>query len=128
MTTSTLTVTEFVLARIAEDEAAALRRAQDREAEPYWRVDPAVQPPSRDGRGVTGYLKAESPEDRRVLAQCAAMRKIVVNALVYREKADSEVVESRKFIAQIMAETAEDSLQPLASIWSDHPDWREEWA
>jgi hypothetical protein len=104
-----MSITDFVLARIAEMETAARRNFR---LGPYEIQDMAF---GWEGR-------------RRVLAQCAAMRKIVVNALVYREKADSEVVESRKFIAQIMAETAEDSLQPLASIWSDHPDFREEWA
>jgi hypothetical protein len=126
MTTSTLTVTEFVLARIAEDEAGALRRAQDREAEPYWRVDPAMQAPSRDGRVVTGYLKTESPEDRRVLAQCAAMRKIVELHRGFgrdEEWAPEGYCECEGTLASPCA-----TVRALASIWSDHPQFDPAWA
>lgn len=107
MTASTLMVTDFILARIAEDEAVAqesalrtpmdvaLGWAADRDyLEPYLSVDPA-----------------------RVLAQCAAMREIV--------GWHQEILTVCQGCAT--ARYPCQTLRALASIWSDHPDWREEW-
>jgi hypothetical protein len=104
MTTSTLTVTEFVLARIEEDEAWTLgadceweRWADDEACKPEWDL-PATDMPSHPAR---------------VLAQCAGMRKIVEESVAL----DGEY-------AGIGLSAA---VRALASIWSDHLDWREEW-
>jgi hypothetical protein len=98
-TTSTLTVTEFVLARIKEDEAAA-------------RVDldgDAWGNPYSEGTGIELTFTAE-----RVLAQCAAMRKIVEHCVEQAHYTDTPP-------------DAVFTIRALASIWADHPDWREEW-
>jgi hypothetical protein len=89
MTTSTLTVTEFVLARIEEDED----KVRGIKA-PFWFQNGPLDP-------------------ARVRAQCAAMRKIVEESVAL----DGEY-------AGIGLSAA---VRALASIWSDHLDWREEW-
>lgn len=129
MTTSTLTVTDFVLARIAEDEAVARAAGPDgRPLGGHWVSRYPDQPDyhmygeygwfisgadvetddSEWGKSVADHITRHDPA--RVLAQCAAMRKIVELAKVYDSTGLEEV------------------LIRLASIWSDHPDWREEWA
>jgi hypothetical protein len=85
---STLTVTEFVEARIAEDEA---------NIEGDWAA------------GDGGLHIISTPMHDRMVAQCAAMR---------------EVVGFAKHLPSVYARSV---IEPLASIWSDHPSWREEW-
>jgi hypothetical protein len=123
-TTSTLTMTDFVLARIAE-----LARSVD---VPEWYCTDSVRGPGWGTRGdcplCDGYMfdgsesvteeafyeHMKHAHDRdRVLAQCAAMRKIVEESVAL----DGEY-------AGIGLSAA---VRALASIWSDHPDWREEW-
>jgi hypothetical protein len=99
MTTSTLTVTEFVLAQIKEWE----RWADDEACKPDWDL-PATDMPSHPAR---------------VLAQCAAMRKIVEMFQTARPAMGEWESD--------YASAAYDAVRALASIWSDHPDWREEW-
>ncbi|MGZ4519093.1 MAG: DUF6221 family protein [Mycobacteriaceae bacterium] len=147
MTTSTLTVSEFVLARIAEDEAFALSAQaaasiyDEGTVRWHWlRTD-----------GTSSAWEPTLTDPARVLAQCAAMRKIV------------ELHASWPILAQTQPDLTEDTSDPssvtfrltqqiawateqeyrdrfgeepptapmiraLASIWSDHPDFREEWA
>jgi hypothetical protein len=108
------TLPEFLLARITEEqrhaEALAVTMASDSFTAPaeLAMLGALVNPP-------------------RVLADCEAKRRIVTNATVYRERAAAETTESRRFIGEVMAETADDSLRALASIYADHPDCREEW-
>jgi hypothetical protein len=131
MTTSTLTVTEFVGARLAEDEAAADRAAS---AEHEWSIP-------------FDYIDHAARHDpARVLAQCAAMRKIVEDLTAERH----EVVEDCWYTCAGATEEHDGGeccdenrrgtgcdcgrdtrvnrrLGILASIWSDHSDFREEW-
>ena len=79
-----MTLTEFLLARIAEDEAAARRVAVVGSCEP-------------------GYRPA------RVLAECEAKRRIV-------KTAEGGLTSSSA------------AVQFLAAVYSDHPDYRAEWA
>jgi hypothetical protein len=90
MTTQTLTVTEFVLARIAEDEA--------------------------DADGIDRYRIYDDARwnPARVLAQCAAMRKIVERC-------------AQVDYAMPSTHLAHGLIAELASIWADHPDFRQEW-
>lgn len=102
-----MTITEFLEARIAEDEAAA---------NAYAKV-----PPLQVFNGSTwvgGYDPA------RVLAECAAKRAIIKLA---------EDVESMD--TQISNEwggpndgTADEILAALAAVYADHPDYQDEWA
>ena len=64
--TKTLTLTEFLLARIAEDEAEA------RKAGPMWRNEWSAE-------DVDVTLHIERHDPARVLAECEAKRRIVAN-------------------------------------------------
>jgi len=119
-TTQTPTLTEFLLARIAEDERAAL------EAQGYEQSD-------RDGPRLIhacDYLGPEladhiarwSPE--RVLADCQAKRRIVeeyVDAL----KWDNTIAGDHGIHGQRMG--IEFAVRALALPYADHEQFQEEW-
>jgi hypothetical protein len=116
VTTSTLTVTAFVEARIAEDEERAHQWPEDDKPPPPWapyRLDAMGHP-----------IWAPRP---RVLAQCAAMRKAIDAAWSDHMLIESEwgSCRSQKQLEAIGDEP--DVVRALASIWSDHGDFREEW-
>ena len=93
----------FVEARIAEDEAAARQ---------------VVAPMPISGL-VTVHLSSSNAvvglqiDPARVLRQCEAFRRIVARAQ------QMDMVESEWGVGILRA---------LASAWSDHPDYRQEWA
>ena len=79
-----MTITDFLLARIYEDEAIASRAPGDRE----WEADPSQANPeigqvvSNDGAVASGVLRDDAHhiarwDPARVLAECAAKRRIV---------------------------------------------------
>lgn len=108
-------VVEFLLARIAEDEAAA--KAADAVPAPW------------------GFW-----DDARVLAECEAKRRVIERcrpqyAVLYRE---SERLLASAFDQETMKTVghsgpiwpfagAEDTLRALAAVYADHPDYRDEW-
>lgn len=108
MTTSTLTLTEFLLARIAEKEANAIN---------YLRFE------VRDGRSGNYAIPDE------IRAECEAMRRIV-------ERHSPVIVDERRGLAECgyccdgwgeaVAYPCPD-VRDLASVYADHPDCREEW-
>lgn len=92
---------EFLLARIAEDEAEA-RRLVERygcEDDTYWAAN-------ADDVVITLGLG-------RALAECEAKRRIVERAMP-NESDDPRTERGR-------------ILRVLASVYADHPDYREEW-
>jgi hypothetical protein len=98
---------EFVLARIAEDEAAALAVEADvwDQAEGRWRYRPT-----------------------RVLAECEAKRRIVERwrDLTY----EVEQAESRGDYDAAPVATAfayEQVVKVIAAVRADHPDYQEDW-
>jgi hypothetical protein len=99
MTTSTLPVTEFVLARIEEDEA--------------WTLGADCEYTGSD-------LRRQPACPARVLAQCAAMRKIVEMFQTARPAMGEWESD--------YASAAYDAVRALASIWSDHPQFDPTWA
>jgi hypothetical protein len=103
--TSTLTVTEFVLARIAEDEARATRASS---AVASWPI--VANEAARLSADAGWHVLDHDPA--RVLAQCAVMRKIVE----YPPPAPDAFVEWQ------------DTVALLASIWADHPQFNPAWA
>lgn len=127
----------FIEARIAEDEAAA-RHYSVR----HWRNvddytvanDPGVagfvKPDAEHGWGVARTATVRDAEfiarhdPARVLRQCGAFRRIVAQA--------QRVVQSEHPFAghdrQMASAFAVDTLRALAAIWSDHPEFRQEWA
>jgi hypothetical protein len=93
-----MTITEFLLARIAEDEAAI----------PEWHARLVAGSPIADWIRHIGD---------RVLAECAAKRAIV-EALIGTDPRHEA----------LSALTLEFVVGQLAAIYADHPDYDTEWA
>ena len=85
-----MNITDFLLARIQEDEARA------------------------------NYYRALALGTTRVLAECAAKRAIVERCYGDHEDAMASNNDS--------TEAASEVLYALASVYKDHPDYRQEWA
>lgn len=97
-----MTIVEFLLARIAEDEQdIATARLDD---EPEWWMP-------------------EQWTRSRALAECVAKRQIVAlhNDMLKQELGNGD---ASAFGAGLMHL---DVLRSLASVYADHPDYREEW-
>jgi len=123
VTTETLTLTGFLLARIAEDEAEAaklLRRAQDHEL--------AIQEPRLLGTTIPGWHDWPLVQDlaARVLAECEAKRRIVEMAqeTLATEGAGFPADDSGFEEAHSLAAA---TLRALATVYADHPEFREDW-
>ena len=99
-----MTITEFLLARIAEDEAVARDWA--------FLDSRGIGKVSIHGGG-TGYERIINPA--RAMAECAAKRAIVEAIERHRE----EEWEGDPIHAAV--------LQPLAAVYADHPDYDEAW-
>jgi hypothetical protein len=141
MTTPTLTITDFLLARIAEDEAVAL--AADESGGGEWWQWREVWP--KVGGNIYDVPDADqiarwSPA--RVLAECEAKRRIVAE---HRATTFTDIsLEIRNAPVCLVCNAvfpAYDEDQPptlqapwpcptlraLASVYADHSDFREEW-
>jgi hypothetical protein len=103
MTAQTLTLADFLAARIAEDE----RRADG------WRTECAAVQFEEYGDTIV----LDGSPWVRVLAECEAKRRILA--------AHKRQVEDDDPYAYIVASRV--LLKALASVYGDHPDWREEW-
>ncbi|BCW61910.1 DUF6221 family protein [Arthrobacter sp. StoSoilB22] len=108
-----MTITEFLEARIAEDEQQA-KSCQ------YLGWFPAKK------YGVTTVSHA------RVLAECAAKRAIIKQAEEATGDRGTVIAEYCGSDAERTQSWAEDPgkliLEALASVYRDHPDYRQEWA
>ena len=100
-----MTLTEFLLARIAEDEAWGLYRSGDYATRP-------TAPSTLDGA-----------DPSRVLSECHAKRRIVEDF----EESDHQLgihrtpfVEGRRFAALL-------AVARVAETYADHPDYQREW-
>ena len=104
-----MTLTAFLLARIAEDEA---RRVA------YWHdVD--------CDRAASATANCTCGSQARVLAECEAKRRIVEEAMVWLEDAsDWRTVESQD---EEGAPVSQRILHLLAQPYADHPDFQPEW-
>ena len=106
-----MTLTDFLLARIAEDEAAAGEslRATRREA---------VSLRPTDGQATTSALSYMEFIVRwppaRVLAECEAKRRVIEECDDYDNPSEVLIL-------------ADQILRHLALPYADHPDYREEW-
>jgi hypothetical protein len=100
-----MTLTEFLLARITEDEADARHSSADAMTGYRWKHYP---------RGAYEEIQALAlGRARRVLAECEAKRKIV-NAM------GSTLGDAEQSVAAFV-------LKALALPHADHPDYDEEW-
>lgn len=125
-----MTITEFLLARIAEDETAA--RAALIEADYFQFGDTAAE-------ALLGLSESEGAQDEalahfrrhdpaRVLAACEAKRRIV--------KAASEVADLERDFGEHAGWSPDDFeqvhsdeiLRGLASEYADHPDFDPKWS
>lgn len=97
MTVETLTLTEFLLARIAEDEVTA-RTALVVDGRQVWQVQDWIELDNE----VLAHTDRHDPH--RVLAECEAKRRIV------------NIVPDLQGV-----------LGALALPYANHPDFREEW-
>lgn len=110
-----MTLTEFLLARIAEDEAAA----QGATIEPVGTGRSWFDGWS-DTHPVGIHIGKWAPT--RVLAECEAKRRIVAKARVWLDD-DPDGTSTEAMARACWTE----ALQPLAVVYADHPDYREEW-
>lgn len=130
MTSSTLTVTDFLLARIAEDEAAARRSMSPAP----WIVD-GTSVVMRQGStdttivndwqasdGDLAHIARQSPA--RVLAECEAKRRIVGEC---GDVIDMERTSEEDPRYAWTAGLARRTLWSLAFPYSDHPDFDDQW-
>ena len=100
------TITDFILARVAEDERAAhyaMTRdpLNDRDTEGWW---------------IGHYQHYTRHDPARVVAQCEAIRRVVLSC--------SEMQMSG---VEMAAYLATQTIRTLALAHADHPDFREDW-
>jgi hypothetical protein len=106
MRPSTLTVTEFVEARIAEDEV---------NIEGDWAA------------GDGGLHIISTPMHDRMVAQCAAMRKIVELHALEPDEVDVFCATCGTFFDHPVDWPCE-TIRALVSIYSNHPDFDPAWS
>ena len=124
-----MNLAEFLLARIAEDEAAAAAAVSRRDGVDKWeavgsgtvvgpgydKVKHVMLPSSEDG--AARHIARHDPA--RVLAECEANRRIVA---LHGEVDPCDAHDGATF------ETVDcETLQVLALPYADHPDYRQEW-
>ena len=123
-----MTITEFLLARIADDEAEA-RAAGAWLAAPDAHGDDMVwtntEPPQpllarKDASQIFGHIARHNPA--RVLRECEAKRWIVARA-----RSAARADQSGDGYAAGHRNAACSDVQELAAVYADHPDYRPEW-
>lgn len=114
-----MSITEFLEARIAEDEAEA--------REGLAQGDP------KDVYGALGFFEPD-----RVLAECAAKRRIVDlykfhrsnrdarRSPLAREAEDEQAAQERR-TQEARTRAIEEAVLSLAAVYKDHPDYQQEW-
>ena len=107
--TGTLTLTDFLLARIAEDETRARDLGADAMMGARWKHHPKDAYDDLQQMGLN--------YSRRVLAECEAKRRIVEQA----ERLNRDGCDSQHGIEGDLI------LRTLAAVYADHPDYRDEW-
>lgn len=119
-----MTLADFLLARIAEDEAVALSASEDGGE---WR-DTGFHIADNDGATVAASLSRVVDSEHiarhdpaRVLAECASKRRIVEYVQVVSLALDGRVSEGARCVI------SDQVIQMLAAVYGDHPDYREEW-
>lgn len=107
--TETLTLSAFLLAAIADDEAVARREKPS--------TSGILFPPLQPGQTDLGAIAA------RVLAQCEAHRRIVerLSAVIGDEPPTSTLDEDGWELL------AWETLHDLARVYADRPGWQEAW-
>lgn len=133
-----MTIVEFLEARIAEDEAVA-RAIDDKQMDSGWSVsyNPYGLANTPPGWYITPHIglayEAEGGahiarfNPARVLRECAAKRRIVERyAYIHSLHWDSAAVRSTEEVGFRYME-GQIAVQALASAYSDHLDYQEDW-
>jgi hypothetical protein len=110
--TRTLTLTEFLLARIAEDEAG-----NDRAVTSEVERCQADGMPDLTEQEVRDYW-ADQAWWRRRLAECETKRRIV--ELAWHHFGDDDFAGGMEY-------AKEQVLELMSTVYADHPDYRDEW-
>lgn len=126
-----MTVTEFLRARIEEDEAAAKTCLEPANLVPYSddRI-PAIKP-EEWGALVDNYLggpmgkHCARHDPLRVLAECAAKREILGAAAKMASYPDRLCDPTLRSALNVFYEYA---VFPMVAIYKHHPDYQQEWA
>jgi hypothetical protein len=122
-----MTITEFLLARIAEDEALARDAASEgsppRTGWQLW-TNKLSTTPGGERLGPRGTVEAHP---NRVLAECEVKRWIVELHVCDPER--GAIWDPACTVDGYGAAVPDDcpTLRFLASVYADHPDYREEW-
>lgn len=115
--TATIALTDFLLARIAEDEAAARDKGADAMIGHRWK-----HAPENVYQELQGEVLLNS---RRVLAECGAKRRMVREATAQLAGRDIQGALSDGDGGPWMANRL---LLALASVYAEHPDYDSSWA
>lgn len=110
--TPTWALPDFVLARIEDDEAVA----NDVHGQYCDSLRPVMPYPCNCGVPA------------RVLAECKAKRVIVESRQSFEAAARNADDLPTKLTANGIANGLEIAMKSLGAAWSDHPDYRQEWA
>jgi hypothetical protein len=149
----TMKITEFLLARILEDEVRATPKTicvsggppapevpncigpDGRGCSDHWRLEPPVDASQRwwNTPKIEAQMRAHemthiTPSQHRGLAECAAKRAIIGVYRLYT--AYSELTDRDPGVRTQMCDhamTLGEVLPPLAAVYKDHPDYRPEW-
>lgn len=117
-----MSIKEFLLARIAEDEAVAQAAEISMHGERHterWDYTSHVLGAERDSTEAQDmFIREFWPA--RVLAECAAKRAIVEHCRTLEAKVFNDDLWN--------VDEHDDILQSLAAVYSDHPDYRSEWS
>lgn len=112
-----MTLTEFLLARIAEDEERAEVGALYPGQHTGW-LNAVV------GGSYVGFSDRFTPD--RVLAECEAKRRIVERC-AESESQNYAWVSGQRFGRPEGVEDLRAIIRDLASVYADHPDYSDEW-
>lgn len=135
--TAAVTLTDFLNARLDEDRAVAREAAGLTEC--WVAEEPAIGIVLVDGEplieghitGLTAHIARHDPA--RVLREVEAKRAVIATAFLYEATIDGEwgcVHNADEIAAGRCPDIRPDKvyiLRLLAAIYSDHPDYRDEW-
>jgi len=124
-----MTLTEFVLARIAEDEAVARSREWPRRlADALWA---ASEPDEEDAPGTVNPLHDAGWDDAYDLARSVQQAAHSAGLDVDPARVLAECEAKRRIVEWCQTDEGgfhwSTVLEPLAAIYADHPDYRDDW-
>lgn len=131
--TTTVTIADFLLARLAEDEAAAREAGADGMTGHRWKHAPenVYEELQRTVLASSARILREVEAKRRVVEACRPVYPVVYRESVRRlcEERGDELVPVEAFGGPVWpSESAEATLRALVSVYADHEDFDAGWA